>query len=604
VDALEGEPLGFPNIDAYRCLSGPAQLAGRSDISSECGAVFQPAFSQTIPELLKLAKRAYAGGLATMVFHGMAYSGPYAKTSWPGYQPFGYRTTDSWNRIQPAWKHMEDIVGYVGRTQHVLKTGIPQVDLAMYHADSRWEASVIYESDNLRRKGSSVINILSKRRSLSNPYLGFTYNFIGPGNLHLPGAHVSQRVLAPDGPSYKALIFLDRAQINYDTLSKVKEYDQAGLPIFFVGAPQIIPISSSRESSNNLSTLENIIEQGKNIYHLETIEQLPHMLAQTNLAPRVSFAGSTSSVYPVHRLDPGTGRAYVWLFNDGNTTASFIADFHIAKGMVPFLLDAWTRMIAPVAKYKMANTGIQIPFTLDPDETAIVGFEPARANRIPWVTSTTGAVDEVKYTSEDHLVVHTKGRCSATLNNRTKHHYNVTLPDPSHLTRWNIEIEDWYGNPNNTVSVETLTRTHAFSNQPLLPWQDLSRRLENVSGIDIYTTNFTAPDVKKLGAYLSLGPVFNTMRVWVNDERLPSPPTNDTRIDISDYMYRGQVNSVRVEVTTTLYNRLRTEADKMLTMGYPVSVIAPTYSNEERQAYGLLGPVAVDWIIKERALWI
>lgn len=154
MDGPEGESLGFKGIlDAYRSHSGPGQLAGKSDISSEIGAVFAPAFSQAIPDLLRSIKRSYAGGLTMMVFHGMAYSGPYEKTSWPGHQPFSYSSTESWNRIQPAWQHIDDILGYLGRNQHILKAGKPRIDLAMYQSDSGWAPAQIYKSDNLQTKG-------------------------------------------------------------------------------------------------------------------------------------------------------------------------------------------------------------------------------------------------------------------------------------------------------------------------------------------------------------------------------------------------------------------------------------------------------------------
>jgi hypothetical protein len=160
VDGPEGESLGFDNIpDAYRSLSGPAQLSGKRDISSEVGAVFQPAYSQTIPELLLSIKKSYAGGLTMMVIHGMAYSGPYAQTTWPGYQPFSYGTTDSWSRIQPAWRHMDDVLGYLGRNQHILKSGKPRIDLAIYQSNSAWTAARIYDSDNLQAKGLSGFDV-------------------------------------------------------------------------------------------------------------------------------------------------------------------------------------------------------------------------------------------------------------------------------------------------------------------------------------------------------------------------------------------------------------------------------------------------------------
>ena len=76
VDAPECESLDFSDlIDGYRQYSGPANLAGRRIVSSECGAVRGEAFAQTLPELMWKVKRSYAGSLNQFVFHGFPYSG-------------------------------------------------------------------------------------------------------------------------------------------------------------------------------------------------------------------------------------------------------------------------------------------------------------------------------------------------------------------------------------------------------------------------------------------------------------------------------------------------------------------------------------------------
>lgn len=76
VDAPECESLDFSDlIDGYRQYAGPANLAGKRVVSSECGAVHGEAFFQTLPELLWHVKRSYAGSVNQFVFHGFPYSG-------------------------------------------------------------------------------------------------------------------------------------------------------------------------------------------------------------------------------------------------------------------------------------------------------------------------------------------------------------------------------------------------------------------------------------------------------------------------------------------------------------------------------------------------
>ena len=69
VNGPECESLGFNHIiDAYRQFAGPANLAGKRVISSELGAYWAQAYSQTLPELIWDVKRSIAGSVNNMVF--------------------------------------------------------------------------------------------------------------------------------------------------------------------------------------------------------------------------------------------------------------------------------------------------------------------------------------------------------------------------------------------------------------------------------------------------------------------------------------------------------------------------------------------------------
>ena len=78
----ECEALGFGHvIDAYRQYAGPANIAGKRIISSECGANFGDVYQQTLPDLLWDVRRSIAGGVNNFVFHGYPYSGNVSCTS-------------------------------------------------------------------------------------------------------------------------------------------------------------------------------------------------------------------------------------------------------------------------------------------------------------------------------------------------------------------------------------------------------------------------------------------------------------------------------------------------------------------------------------------
>ncbi|KAL3484600.1 hypothetical protein BJX62DRAFT_243769 [Aspergillus germanicus] len=600
VDGPEGESLGFDdNMDAYRSLAGPAQLSGKTDISSEVGAVFQPAFSQTVPELLLLITKSYAGGLTMMVIHGMAYSGPYVGTGWPGYQPFSFRTTESWSRVQPAWHHMDDVLRYLGRTQHILKTGKPRIDIAMYHSSSRWGPGRIYESDNLQKQGMpshTLRCVVQRAKSLFRLYVQFP----GSGNLDLREASVSKGLLALSGPGYKALVFPNNTQIDDFLFSKLREFDRAGLPIFFVGQVQNLPISAQpNETYNATEMVGKLSSSGKNIYHVSSNNDLPAALAKAQITPRVQFTGQTSSIFSVYRTEPESKTDYVWLLNDANTTASFIAEFELSRDVRPFFLNAWTGDAQAIAQYSLVKNRVHIPLKLHPHETTIIAFKPVTGKRPAYVTKASGQVEAVRYTSAGKLYASLKGPSTVTVKGAKEHTHTLraTVPPPLSITRWDLVIQDWRGRPNDTNTIDPETSVHEFRKQPLIPWKDISPELESVSGIGAYSSTFTVPDVKDIGAYLSVGPILNTLRVWINGDSVGPFGADNAKVDISDRLRRNKVNSIKIEVSTTLYNRLKADVNSTLAMGYPLSMRYPEFASAENQDYGLQGPVVIDWVV-------
>ncbi|PVH77692.1 hypothetical protein DL98DRAFT_534626 [Cadophora sp. DSE1049] len=125
VDVPEDESLNFhSSIDSYRQFSGPANLAGKRVISNEMGAVQFSAYRQTLPSLINLVKKAYAGGNNQMVFHGASYSHQFPNTT-------------AHSRHQPAWEHgYADYIDFVARNNLVLQSGIPKRDIVIWNKQS------------------------------------------------------------------------------------------------------------------------------------------------------------------------------------------------------------------------------------------------------------------------------------------------------------------------------------------------------------------------------------------------------------------------------------------------------------------------------------
>lgn len=66
-----------------------------------------------------------------------------------------------------------------------------------------------------------------------------------------------------------------------------------------------------------------------------------------------------------------------------------------------------------------------------------------------------------------------------------------------------------------------------------------------------------------LALRLSFGPVSNTIRAWVNERQLRPLDLTDATADVTKYLVNGR-NSVRVEVTSSLFNAVKARGPEAL----------------------------------------
>lgn len=135
---------------------GPAHLFGRNIISTEIGAMYTGAYSQSIPSLLNLFQDAFAAGVNAMVIHGMRYGGETEGTTWPGYTTFQYTFTEMWGPHMPAWNHMNDIMDYTSRNQLILRAGVAKKDLVFYLYNDPYVVGSEHDGHELRAEGKSL----------------------------------------------------------------------------------------------------------------------------------------------------------------------------------------------------------------------------------------------------------------------------------------------------------------------------------------------------------------------------------------------------------------------------------------------------------------
>ncbi|KAI7909971.1 hypothetical protein M9X92_011356 [Pyricularia oryzae] len=578
----ELESLAFTNIDEMLQFTGPAHLARRNVISTEIGAVQSGAYSQSLPSLLRLFNQAFAGGVNLMVIHGMPYGGEQPETTWPGYTPFQYVYSEIWGPKQPAWKYMSEMMNYTARNQHILQLGIAKRDLAFYMYKDPYSTTVAHNGTNLRANG-------------------FSYDYLSPANFASENATVKGGLLDPTGSGYRALVFDQQQFISPEASTKLVELANAGLPIVVVGSLPNTTIGSVGQDVVSEAIAELESAGHANLKYISSPDSLVQALQELSVKPRVqtSPASFAQTLHTTWRADAASN--YVFLYNDG-PAATFNVGVEASSDLVPSKLDAWTGTQEPVAIYGRSEGRVSLSVSLRQGQTAIFAFNPAAEPR-DHITASSENVAGASYGPDGKmsLVVTDGAAGSVTLSNGSTDQIpaltngtNATLPSVE-VGPWNLTLESWVPGPDATKSASAKQVLDLGSQNALVPWSQIPAA-QNVSGVGIYTATFTQPAVDQLSSddvvtVVDFGPILNTIRAWVNDEQLPSVDMSAAQVDISRYVVPGQ-NSMRVEVTSTLFNAVKARVDGVENFGLGPNV-PQFYTAVDWQEYGLVGPVRV-----------
>ncbi|KXH42586.1 hypothetical protein CSIM01_09548 [Colletotrichum simmondsii] len=602
VDVPETETLAFlNNIDGFRQFSGAANLANQKIISIELGADFGQTYSQTLATIIEESSRAYAVGVNQIVIHGAAYSGSYPQTTYPGFASFGYTFGGQHSRHQPAWDlGYEQMLDWLARTQFVLQSGTPKVDLVFW--DKQAAQDPFPES-------------LYKDIDLSDA--GYSYTYLSPDNFALPQAVVGDGVLAPSTLGAKALVLRQNDTLTLFGVEKLAEYAGVGLPIIIQGN---LP---TRFSTNNASGVASATATLRSIVSLPNVHQthanasssgssptgLIPILTTLGLKPRTAIR-SSGVWYTRYLSSSSDGTTSVFIFSDStNATEGTI---NIDAIGVPMMLDLWNGAKSRIPEYKIDGQDgtITLSLNLAAKQAIIIHFDDTED---PTSIHVTDAPKEVLgYVSDcSDSIVAKIGALPAQTNQITLSD-NTTIkldsfvgmiPAAFNLSNWTLIAEKWVP-PTNISNLEGVVKTNITLNLPgevLMSWTAIEG-LVNTSGIGLYSNSFTWNfNDTSLGAYLKIpaAGVVQGMSVSINGRSLPNVDIFAPMLDITEFLTPGKI-VLEVRVSTTLWNSLRPIWTQLRTGG-----IKPEFTIESllasprtaflaaEQAYGLVGAVQI-----------
>ncbi|KAH0522946.1 hypothetical protein TsFJ059_006725 [Trichoderma semiorbis] len=579
IDAPETESNYFDGvIDAFRAMGGGAMMGKKQIFSSELGAHRYFSYAATWPLILNDCKINYAGGVNRIVSHGFPYSGLRPQVEWPGLTTFEWLYSEMWGPRQPSWSYVKEMGDWIARTQLILQTGVPRIDIGIYRHK--------YLSVDIKHYNMGE-NIFWDQ-SLQDA--GYSYVSVSPSLLKLDNAVISNGLLAENGPGFSAFIVDNSTNITSEAVDRFLEYANHGFPILFVGGvPETTPYYCDSCDQHVKQEVQKLIKY-PSVKVLQSESEVVGALAALDVQPAAKNLSPAPILY-VHRIDEDNYVDYYWVYNS-DIYEDHATEASIRGSGIPYTLDAWTGAITPIVNYTTSGDRFNVWIELRSNQSTILAFAPHGFFPhvpVPDIHVTKTNVEYLNYSASSHSII---------ARSASKENQKITLSDGRVFTfsgldqhsnlaalgPWNVTIQDWLPNPDKFNNYTSVYQYHNLQLDELIPWYNISG-LSGTSGIGTYRAQFTwDPHGKVNGALLDLGPVFNTIRLWVNSHWTGPIDITDAVVDITPFLKLG-LNDVRIEVSSTLRNRL---LQVNVTESWEQSQYASSYGG---QPYGLTAPV-------------
>jgi hypothetical protein len=431
--------------------------------------------------------------------------------------------------------------------------------------------------------------------------------------LDLSIATVTGNRLALSGPAYKALI-IDSEQgpptdpvktsMPVAVAEKILGYARAGLPVIVVGTPPDRTPGNTPQADATLQAVVREMLAEHTVSRVAHESDVPGKLRSLGIRPAAE-PDSPSPMLSIHRRDEATRTDYYFFYNQGVVSPEDEPRtlFEPATGEPvdrevsmeghgqPYLLDAWSGKITPIAEYTSGADHVTVRIRLSRDNATLIALseDPNRFGAAaPGVhVAKTSAAAAVMDHSSVVIRAGKAGTYSTSLSNgRTVRSTVGSVPAPIDLSKatWRLAAEDWqpanaYATTFGAAATEMRKTRIELDLNGLKPWPEIPA-LQNTSGIGTYTTTFDLPArwSGNDGARLSLGEVFDTFTLTVNGQPVPIDQIG-AEGDLGPYLKAGR-NTLVVRVATTLNNRLAKIDDDVANRGLV-------------QPYGLVGPVVL-----------
>lgn len=577
--------------DIYRVWAGGANLLNKV-LSSETAAHDMMNYGYSLQEYLQQNYTQYAGGVNRVIWHGYASKwGPQQSVRWPGYEAGMNAICCRFGDRNPSFKDYNEYNDHLGRLQTVLQAGVAQLDLAILYTDYAYQlpkrsfvpAETLQDLKQQKHEGWQWADLTLQDH-------GYTYNYFGPH--YLDGGYATydkdSGLLAADGPAYQALL-LYQDTIPLSSAEIVLDMARDGLKVVMVeGAWETTTYNDGNDAE--LADVKQELIALDNVRYMEDKASALAALEDLGVYPRVGYGTPDQELLSLTRKDDDA--IYLFLYNYYNVIRGWDEEFTTfdknaswdsdivtnaveVDGIVkPYILDTWTGEISEVATYSYRAGKTVVPIEIPDGDVRVYIFKDVAEEPGLHVTTT----DASSVFMADRTVTArntSSGSYFVEFSDGTSFSSSSSVPAPRTLTDWAVTVESWTVGPlseprsettplgNYTEEYTYLTDKNEISLEleNLTPWNILEEVGRDVSGIGTYRTTFDWDTSTASGAYLDLGPIVESVTVFVNGTKTSDVNLNDDVVEIPNSLLVDGDNTLKIIVTTPL-------ANTMLSIGY------------------------------------
>ncbi|CAI6090681.1 unnamed protein product [Clonostachys chloroleuca] len=492
------------------------------------GAYFGKAYGVTWKFLLSTANNDMSLGVNRVVIHGYPYQT--SQTSlWPGYAPFTPFGTVSngfagaWGPRQPQWKYATKASGYLANAQKLLQESGPSVDIAILNED--WGVTAAWDDTSLNAAG-------------------YSYQFPTP-ELLVRNDEVRGGRLAPNGPSYKALI-VNSTAMNLETAKMILSYDQKALPIVLVGdlpTTTLSYFSDEEKQTRNMQRVLSNVQNLKTTTTARTSSDVPAALKKLGVTPLAQYSSGSNNALTTLRRIKVSGYIY-WIYNGREIKSS--GSIKLEGESQPFRIDLLSGLVSGMPVFSMTNgyTSVDINIASGASIAIYLGENnPFGASSLDTYLVSTTCRSHVR---DGSVYVASNVSCNAKTNTGKSISLSPedSLPSSISSFAWTLSVEDWaltVANETGADSYKTMkTNLSSIALNELRPWNEIDG-LETASDIGTYRNAF---DIKKNIAetriLLDVGNVEGSWGLEINGKTVTEVDWFGTEpLDVTDYIENG-----------------------------------------------------------------